>query len=119
MSISAGGADKKPAADFAARVFEFFDDGVMAVICPTRQIFLAALSFLPHEGFFSRRLPSRPGAHVYICGFCRTAGFNQGELAANAGVEFGRIPCLPNDLSKMFPPTVQMIRLTRVHRRFS
>jgi hypothetical protein len=34
---------KKPAADFPARAFEFFDDGVMAVICPTRQIFFAAL----------------------------------------------------------------------------
>jgi hypothetical protein len=34
---------KKPAADFPARAFEFFDDGVMPLICPTRQIFLTAL----------------------------------------------------------------------------
>jgi hypothetical protein len=46
---------KKTAADFAARAFEFFDDGVMAVICPTRQILFAALKFLPHKGLLSRR----------------------------------------------------------------
>jgi hypothetical protein len=76
--------------------FELSDGGLMAVICPTRQMFLR------HSECCSRTLSSQPAPattasqdaclfareQVYYSQVLSNAGVNAGELAATAGVEF-------------------------------
>ena len=83
---------KKPTADFLGRgILNSSDDGVMAVICPTRQIVFAALELLPHKELRAKWASLLARGRVDYSRASLEAQLQPRELAVTAGVEVGPI----------------------------